>query len=237
MLYRANITFHDYFFFASFDYKVVLSQDVIHNYALMYAIWNMARFASRYTPHYREDLPTMGYYATPAKPIGNTDYNRWQRKRGHNLTHFDQIKLSYNSLSELCVSRMEKASSNLPISGSYYKFKPLTSYTFYLLTTYEPRRIIRIGKKNSVAGVHFEKQNKYSVKHGVHKPDHIVNVSDVPKNSRFLEGTVMYGFPTPLVADSKIESDFIQIENNKMIQTIQMPDTTLYPALNNLKMA
>lgn len=227
-LFKAILTTHDFFFFASFDYKVGFTQDAIHNYAIMYALWDKARFASAYIPHYLEDLPTMEYYATPARPTGGSDYNRW---RNHRYTHFDTLKVSYNSLTEISASKTERGITNIPINGSYYKFRPLTSYEFYILSECQPKRLIRIGKKFSIAELQLQRIHKFSKKHGRHWPDHFVNVSDIPQGSRFLEGTFMHGFPTPLVSDALIESHHLEIEGSN--KTIQLPNTKLYPVLEN----
>jgi hypothetical protein len=121
----------------------------------MYSLWNKARFASVYTPHYREDLPTMGYYATPARPIGGSDYRDWKNDKP---THFDLLKVTYNSLTELPASKKtEQGTINIPINGSYYKFRPLTSFEFYILSERRPKRIIRIRKKFSMQNFDYEK--------------------------------------------------------------------------------
>lgn len=227
-LYRVILTTHDFFFFASFDYKIGFTQDAIHNYALMYALWNKARFASVYIPHYSKDLSAMQYYATPARPIGGSEYRAWKY---HRPTHFDNLKVTYNSLTEASASKMEKGTTNIPISGSYYKFKPLTSFEFYILSEYQPRRLIRIGKKLSIAELRARRIDRFSVKRRKHRPDHLVNVSDVPQGARILEGTLMYGFPTPLISGALIESNHIEIEDSD--KTIQLPNPKLYPFLTN----
>jgi CRISPR type I-D-associated protein Csc1 len=228
-LFKAVLTAHDFFFFASFDYKIGFTQDAIHNYAIMYALWNKARFASAYIPHYLEDLPTMEFYATPARPIGSSDFRVW---KNYKHTHFDTLKVTYNSLTEISASKMEQsATTNIPINSSYYKFRPLTSYEFYILSEYQPKRLIRIGKKFSIAELQLQGIDSFSKKHGRHSPDHFVNVSDIPQGSRFLEGTFIHGFPTPLVTDAIIESDYMEIEDSK--RTIQLPNTKLYPVLEN----
>lgn len=230
-IFRVILTAHDFFFFASFDYRVGATQDAIHNYALMYALWNKARFASAYIPHYLEDLPSMGYYATPARPTGRSDYRAWKY---HKPTHFDPVKVTYNSLTETSTSRMEKVTINIPLSSSYYKFRPLTNYEFFLLSTHEPKGLIRTGKKFSIARLQAQRLNDFVIKHGKHRPSHFVNLSDMPKGAHLLEGTLMYGFPTPLITDALIESDYIEVSQDERTYRIQIPATELYPAVANL---
>jgi CRISPR type I-D-associated protein Csc1 len=233
-LFRVILEVQDFYFFASFDYKIGLTQDAIHNYSLMYALWNKARFASRNTPHYLEDLPSMQYYATPARPIGSPDLKRW---RNHRPTHFDRVRVTYNSLTEISASKMEQVTINIPLISSYYKFPPLTNYEFYLLSPHEPKGLIRIGKKLSPARLKVTKLDNFTIRHEKykHRPDHFVNMSDIPKGTKFLEGTIMYGFPTPLVANAVLESDYyIEVSQNNETNTIQLPSVDRYPTISNL---
>jgi CRISPR type I-D-associated protein Csc1 len=231
--YRVTIEPHDFFFFATFDYRIGISQDAIHNYSLMYALWKNARFASAYTPHYLEDLATMEYYATPARPIGEPDMNR--RKKGR-PTHFDLIKVTYNSISELSTERMEKTTVNVPASSSYYKFPPLTCYEFFLLSNEPMKSIIRIGKKFTIARLTYEELSQPRRVHDTRNPDHLVNLRDIRNVAKFRSGRILYGFPSPLVADAQFESDYIQAEDNKKrMVLIQIPNTDFYKSLKGLE--
>lgn len=232
-VYHVAIEPHDFFFFATFDYRIGIAQDAIHNYSLMYALWKSARFASAYTPHYLEDLATMEFYATPAKPVGEA--NMTLRKKGR-LTHFDRVKVTYNSISELSTLKMEKTTVNLPASSSYYKFSPLTCYEFFLLSNEPMKSLIRIGKKFSIARLTYEELSEAVRIHDTRNPDHLVNLRDVRNVAKFRSGRILYGFPTPLVADAQFESDFIQAEDSKKrTVSIQLPNTDFYRSLKGLE--
>jgi len=230
--YRVTLIPHDFLFFATFDYRIGIPQDVIHNYSLMYALWEKGRFVSAYTPHYLEDLATMEFYATPARPIGEPDTLRWKTGRP---THFDRVKMTYNSISELTTLKMEKVDVNIPESGIYYKFPPLTYYEFFLLSKKPMKRLIRIGKKFCIAGLQYEELVNISRIKGTYSPNHIVNPTDMPKGTIFRSGRFLYGFPTRLIAEGVFESDFMRAEDSKGKKLlIQMPNTDLYQSLQEL---
>jgi CRISPR type I-D-associated protein Csc1 len=230
--YRVTLVPHDFFFFATFDYHIGIPQDAIHNYSLMYALWEKGRFASACTPHYLEDLVTMQFYATPARPIGEPDTLRWGTDRP---THFDRVKMTYNSISELSTQKMEQVTVNIPVSGVYYKFPPLTYYEFFLLSKQPMKGLIRIGKKSCIARLQYEELINIFHIRGTHAPNHLVNIADIPKGTVFKEGRFLYGFPTPLIAEGMFDSDFIQAEDSKGKRLlIQMPNIDLYQSLQEL---
>jgi len=224
----------DFFFFSTFDYKVGMPQDAIHNYALMYAIWNKARFAAGCEAHYLTDLQKMDYYATPARPVGKADFRDWSRG---GPTHFDRVKVTYNSISELVAIRISKVQTNIPAQSSYYKFPPLTCYEFYLISKEKPKSLIRIGKKFVPARLQVQKLKKCSLKNGRYSPDHLVNIADLPSDAKIQEYTMMFGFPTPLMAHVVVESEFIEAYDDYGRRiTVQAPNREIYKALPDLNL-
>ncbi|MEM2930787.1 MAG: hypothetical protein QW797_08030 [Thermoproteota archaeon] len=209
-----------------------MPQDAIHNYALMYALWNKARFAAGYKAHYLTDLQKMDYYATPAHPVGKPDLKDWI---GSRPTHFDRVKITYNSISELAAIRMGKVQTNIPAQSSYYKFPPLTCYEFYLISKEEPKNLIRIGKKFIPARLQVQKLKKCLLRNGRHSPCHLVNMADLPSGAKIQECTIMFGFPTPLMAHVVVESEFIEAcDNCGQRITVQTPNREIYKSLPDL---
>ncbi|MEO9028827.1 MAG: type I-D CRISPR-associated protein Cas5/Csc1 [Ktedonobacteraceae bacterium] len=119
-IYRCDLVFHDYLFFATTERgKVAETGPFIHNYALTYALgWATAPWYNEIQqPHYREQLARVEKrYVTPASLV-----------RGSYIT------TQYNTMSESY--RLTKTqSAGYPDWGFIKCFRPGSAFRFYVLS-------------------------------------------------------------------------------------------------------
>jgi len=226
---RANLvlmTCHDYLFYASQDYGATAQpSNIIGSYALMYAvnqsIPEVRRAVSGNKPHYDEDLPKMKVYATPAAFVDNFPYfhseskTRWlghQVQLGGTLKqtwHRGSLeKITWNSIGESLLDKMQQDNVNIPKVGAYYKHPPMASFYFYAIGEPIPR-VIRIGKKYIPARLNVNPLN-FTMKTGVFKPTCPVNVADLPKKTHMRSGSILTIPPAPVLMDSELEGDYLE---------------------------
>lgn len=223
------MTCHDYLFYASQDYGATAQPaDFIGSYALMYAvnqgIPDVRRAMSGNKPHYDEDLPKMRVYATPAAFVDDYPYlqsesqNRWlsrQVQLGGTLKQAWRRgaleKITWNSIGESLLDKMQQDNLNIPKVGSYYKHPPMTSFYFYTIGEPIPR-IIRIGKKYTPARLNVIPL-KSKEKSGIFQPTCPVNVADLPKKTKIRSGSVLMIPPTPILIASKLKGEYIECED------------------------
>lgn len=177
-LYKCQLEPHDFLFFASRDLaKIGITEKIIHNTALNYAINYTSRvisFSSQ--PDYNRDIQKFSIRVTPAYP----------------LQRISEVGFSYNAVNDIDVST--DAVGNYPTVGKYYKidlgliqviggkknFKA-TKLEFFALSFGDLplRRIIRLGKKDNCCIVKSEELQevkfKETSKQNIVKPSHPIN--------------------------------------------------------------
>lgn len=225
-----HLTCHDYFFYASKDYGATAQPaDIIGSYALMYAVNQQVpevrRALSGNTPHYDEDLPKMKVYATPAAFVD--DFPRTQEPKTRWMSSQVQLgetlnqawrkkaleKITWNSIGESLLDKMQLDNLNIPKVGAYYKHSPLSSFYFYAVGEPLPR-VIRIGKKYIAARLKVT-PIMFKEKSGVFHPTCPVNVTDLPKKTQIRSGSIMMIPPTPVLLASELEGEYLECMDAK----------------------
>ena len=162
----------------------------------------------------------MKIYATPAAPVNSFPYtsstnNRWlehQIQLGGPLNQSWQPasleKITWNSVGESLLDKMQPDRLNIPKVGAYYKFPPLSSFYFYTVGGSVPS-VFRIGKKYSTARLNVIALESEEKK-GMFQPTCPVNVSDLPKETKIRKGSILTIPPTPLLIASELEGSYLE---------------------------
>jgi len=177
-LYICRLEPHDFLFFASRDLaKIGVTEKVIHSTALNYAINQVSRIISFSSqPEYDLDLQNFSIRVTPARP----------------LSAVPEIAFSYNAVNDLDMST--EATGNYPTVGKYHKIDlgiiqmlrgrknfEFSSFEFFAFSFDDlpPRRIIRLGKKDSYCIVKSEELNYIKLRKAKEEnpiePSHLIN--------------------------------------------------------------
>ncbi len=238
------MTCHDYLFYASRDYGATAKPaDFIGNYALMYAMNRrtpeIRRMIDGTTPHYNEDLSRMPVYVTPAAFVDDFPHEvstgqSWIKssvllgamRKGH-WNRGNMTRLTWNSIGESLLERMEQDNINLPKKGAYYQHPPLSSLYFYAVGESLPT-VFRLGKKYSPVRASFypldvrEKEGRFT-------PTCPVTVSDLPESTRILRGSLLTVPPTPTLILSELEGKYIEGKDPEgVVHRFPIPDTEKY---------
>lgn len=239
-IHRATITSHDFFFYVSREIRVGIPTGIIHNTALMYAINTglpqTQRNASGTKPHYSEDYKIFLTYATPAEPI-ESDIAVLSGGKAEFAHSTAPQRISYNSVDSTFLISMEtsvfhprKAKLAHPKLGSYMKYPPLTSYQFFTVGN-TGTRVIRLGKKLSPAVLLYQRLEDIELKKGIFYPDHPVAISDLPEESKLLEGNVVV-LPNGLVAtNAKIQGEYYEGKLNRETLRVAAPRRDLFASV------
>lgn len=232
-VYLAHLTVHDFFFYVSRELKVGIPSEYISNTALMYALNTHIPFTHRLVagvkPHYEEDFRKFTIYATPAvlQPLHFLVGD--QRIRGDYGGTL--VKITYNSVGELLAYAMEKEKVNIPKIGAYYRFAPLTSFTFYTVGGMGPA-VIRIGKKYVQARVRYTPL-KCSRKKGISELSHPVPSKDLA-GTRLVRGIVVPTLPYPLILQPVIEGEYFECTDPRGdTHRVLVPPRNLYESVSS----
>lgn len=212
-----HLTSHDFLFYASQDYGASARPvGLIGNYALMYGLNRNVPEVRRLVstgnrPHYDEDLPKMRIYATPAAPALGSSLDA-RPKIGLNRFDFSsvprQTEITWNSTGSSLLWTMPKEKINIPKTGSYHKFVPLTTFYFYTMGE-QPSGVLRIGKKYTSARLERTPLDAKMTK-GTFAPTCPVNVVDLPRETEILSGSLVKLPPVPLLLDAELKGDYVQ---------------------------
>jgi hypothetical protein len=202
-------------------------------YAINTASTQTQRNASGTKPHYLEDYKIFSTYATPAEPIesdvtvlsgGKTEFTHSTAPQG----------ISYNSVDSTFLISMEasifhprKAKLAHPKLGSYMKYPPLTSYQFFTIGN-KGARIMRLGKKSSPVALLYQELEDIELKRGIFHPHHPVAMSDLPEESKLLEGMILV-LPNGLVAtNAKIQGEYYEGKVERETLRVSAPRRNLF---------
>lgn len=220
-IYTALLSTHDFFHFASKDYGGGVTENVIHNTALMYSlnrhIPTVQRVASGNIPHYEEDFKRFQIYSTPAQLSTDEAILGSQRIAWRNFG--GMIKITYNSVDSPFVFSMEGPSflrevspslkEAVPKMGSYLKLPPLSTFTFFTIGGRGPN-LIRIGKKLPPARVAYTQVKDVVEKTGRFKASHLVNLLDLPRSTKLRSGTIIRIPPSPITMGAELDGTFLE---------------------------
>ncbi len=212
-----HLTSHDFFFYASQDYGASARPvGLIGNYALMYGLNrytpNVRRtISSGNKPHYDEDLPRMSVYATPAAPTSDFSIDCRPRIGADRISFESDLiltELTWNSTGSSLLWTMPKEKINIPKTGSYHKFIPLTTFYFYTVGGKLPG-ILRVGKKYTSARLEMIPL-EVEMKEGRFVATCPVNLIDLPEETEILSGSLVKVPPAPLLLDAELKGRYVQ---------------------------
>ncbi len=246
------MTCHDFLYYASQDYGAVARpSNIIGNYALMYALNRQTpairRLTSQNSPHYEEDLPRMPVYAPPAGFVDDVPYHlpgstdRWFRKQvplcGTTRVPWKQGSaqmITWNSIGESLLDKMEQDNLNLPKVGAYYRHPPLSFFYFYSIGLPVPS-VVRIGKKYIPARLAITPLNVIT-KIGVFQPTCPVTVADLPENTKIRSGSLLTIPPTPVVLAAELEGPYFECtDEHGLIHRFPIPKKESYRTVWNME--
>ncbi len=194
--YTYTLTNLDFLYFATREVaqRAIFTKDVIHNYALMYALNSHFRITSPHSGTSRKIVPTPKYkelkdpstrfyipfHISPAKLTKTTSL----------ISHF------FNSVGTTISYAIEEDRDkklNFPRIGSYQKISPLAEYTG-VLSSPEPlpkTLIIRLGKKKAPCRITFTSlsgslrsiKTPVNIENAVNPNDIIANPKSLPSYS------------------------------------------------------
>ena len=239
-IYRALISFHDFFFYASREYGGrAITEELIHNYALMYALNNFSRLVAKPTPYYEDDLPKFSIYATPARPYRGIAF---VSRRKFNWDWNDPVWISYNAIDSYLLFSMEKEKILnrkfvVPKYGAYQRYPPLDTFEFFVIGKKPGRSLIRIGKKLAPARVRYFKCVEIKERRGLFSPSHIVNAYEIRNTHEIVSGTILTIPPTPVIIDARLrgsyyECRYLNENNNEKKAIIVKPDPQFYKGVD-----
>lgn len=246
------MTCHDFLYYASQDYgSVARPADIIGNYALMYAINRQVpqirRLTARNTPYYDEDLQRMQVYTTPASfvdvfPVYQTGgASRWLRTQVQLCGSMKEawsrdppVMITWNSIGESLLDKMEQDNLNLPKVGAYYRHPPLSFFYFYSIGLPVPS-VVRIGKKYIPARLAITPLN-VNTKTGVFQPTCPVTVADLPENTKIRSGSLLTIPPTPVVLAAELEGPYFECtDEHGLIHRFPIPKKESYRTVWNME--
>lgn len=231
--YRCILTLHDFFFYISREFRVGVPAPFINNTALLYALNRylpeVQRLISGTKPHYSQDFPIFSLYATPASlyndkrvSIGEKE-SLWQHES-------EPVKISYNSVDSPLVFMMKPETVALPKVGAYFKYPPLNTFEFFTIGG-KGNNLIRIGKKLVPARLKYTKLQNVEKKSGKFKPNHAVNLLDLPKETEVLKGTLHIVPPTSIMSNAELNGQYLIGKINTKTFRVAKPDFTKYSGI------
>lgn len=195
---------HDFLWFASFDSGAIsITEPVVHNYALSYAISNFNRvLANTAIPTYEEDLEVMNWYTCPAKAIRSA-----------------RTALMWNAIDTKTQTTEDPAfeKANTPKFGTRHVLVPWPATVFetyiFSKTGQKPPRVIRLGKKRAPCVLESEELNLQGFREmKVAKPTHLVNPLDT---NGTLESYRIVTIMPSLLVDEAVILDAVVFKDRK----------------------
>ena len=202
----------------------------VGNYALMYAInrkvSDIQRNASGTVPFYKEDMPKMSIYATPASvtseskvPLAPHTIIRWENQ--------PQAYITFNSVNTI-TQLTETDRVNLPQIGRKAKCPPLNSFDFFAIGG-NPSGVVRLGKKQVPCRVHAVTLNVERVSSDIFRPSHPVSLEDLtgltPKDIKRAE---LIRQTPPLLVNAYLKAEHYVCSDSLNTYYIAKPDARKY---------
>jgi CRISPR type I-D-associated protein Csc1 len=230
-VYRCQLVAHDYLFFTTLGFRNTTMTNYIGNYALIYAINRhiqaIQRNASGTKPYYRQDLPKISIYATPASsssepkvPIAIDKIFAWENQ--------PRVYITFNSVDTL-TQLTETGRANLPKIGQKAKHPPLNSFEFFAIGG-NPHGIIRLGKKQIPCRIFASPLKVERLSTGIFTPSHPVNPADLPSLlPEDIERAELIRQTPPLFVNARLKATHYVCSDGKKTFHIAKPDPNKYP--------
>lgn len=229
-IYKCRLVAHDYLFFSTMGFRDTKMTNYIGNYALMYAInrktSDIQRNASGTVPFYKEDLPRIKIYSTPAfttaeskVPITENNVINWGNQ--------PQFYVTFNSVNTI-TQLTETNRVNLPQIGRKAKFPPLNSFEFFTIGG-TPSGVVRLGKKQVACRIFSVPLKVKEISSNIFHPSHPINLEDltslVPtdiKNAELIKQT------PPLIVNAYLKAEHYVCSDSSNTYNILKPDSKKY---------
>ena len=230
LIYKCRLVAHDYLFFSTIGFRDTTMTNYLGNYALMYAINRkinaVQRNASGTVPFYKEDLPKMAIYATPASfaseskvPIAPDRIIQWENQ--------PQAYVTFNSVNTI-TQLTETERANLPQIGRKAKHPPLNSFDFFAIGG-NPRGIIRLGKKQVPCRIYSVPLGVNKVSSSIFQSSHPINLEDLtgwtPEDIKSAE---LIRQTPPLLVNARLKAQHYICSDGIKTYHIAKPDASRY---------
>ncbi len=238
-VFLLRITVHDFYRYASRELgRISETAPYVHNTALSYAVNRLSpihRVATDLIPHYEDDFPQMRIYVTPAAMWGGA-----RPAVGSSTVKFgwspDRAALTQNAVNT-ATQVTEVESRVFPALITYMSYQPLTTFRAYSIGG-APPPVVRIGKKEPPARVISEGLSDVKLRRGVFRPDHPVNPTDLPRETRVIRAELYDLRPCPLLLDAELDGPhLVGRDGSGGRHRIALPDPARYrgvPGLGSL---
>ena len=232
-MYRCRLVAHDYLFFTTLGFRDTTMTNYIGNYALIYAINRhvqaIQRNASGTRPCYRQDLPKVSIYATPASisseseiPLAGGKAFTWENQ--------PKVYITFNSVNTL-TQLTQTGRANLPEIGRKAKYPPLNSFDFFAIGG-NPHGVIRLGKKQVPCRIFATPLTVERLLTGIFSPSHPVNFADLPSllPEDIESAELIYQTP-PLLVNARLRAAHYVCTDGKKTFYVAEPDPNKYPTV------
>jgi len=205
----------------------------VGNYALMYAINRhihaVHRNASGTVPFYKQDLPKMSIYATPAYISSESEVPITMDK-SVNWGNQPQVYITFNSVNTL-TQLTETGRLNLPQIGRKAKFPPLNSFDFFAIGG-NPSGVIRLGKKQVACRIFAIPLIVERFLTGSFNPSHPINPTDLAGLAvGDIESAELIRQTPPLLVNARLRAPHYVCSDGKRTFRIAKPDPEIYQSV------
>jgi CRISPR type I-D-associated protein Csc1 len=210
-------------------FRDTVMTNCIGNYALMYAINRytdaVQRNASGTVPFYKDDMPKMSIYSSPA--FMATEFSIPIQSKMIRWENQPQIYLTFNSVNTM-TQLTETARANLPQIGRKAKYPPLNSFEFFTIGG-NPQGIVRLGKKQVPCRIYTYQLSIERSSSDIFQSSHPINLDDLEgwspgdiKNAELIRQT------PPLLVNARLKAKHYICTDGKRRYYIARPDPDKY---------
>jgi len=195
-------------------------------YAINRKISDIQRNASGTVPFYKEDIPKMSIYATPAfvaseskVPLAPCNIIQWENQP-HAYVTFNSV----NTITQLT----ETVRVNLPQIGRKAKCPPLNSFNFFAIGG-NPGGVVRLGKKQVPCRIYAVPLNVDKVSSSIFHPSHPINLEDLTGwASEDIKSAELIMQTPPLLVNARLKAEHYVCSDNVNTYRIAKPDASKY---------
>lgn len=231
-IYKCRLVAHDYLFFSTTGFRDTTMKNYIGNYALMYAInrktSDIQRNASGTVPFYKEDLPKMKIYATPA--FGTSDS---KVPLAHNIIKWQnqpQTYITFNSVNTI-TQLTETSRVNLPQIGRKAKCQPLNSFDFFAIGG-NPAGVVRLGKKQVPCRIYANPLSVKEVASNIFHPSHPINLEDLTEwTPKDIKSAELIRQTPPLLVNAYLKAEHYVCSDSVKTYYVVKPDACKYQSV------
>jgi len=233
-IYRCLLSCHDYLFYVSRELKVGVTEHVIGNTALHYAINTHMPSVQRTTStdkwHYPEDRKIFTIYATPAELLPHPLCLIGDSRVSPDV-NTSPVKISFNAVDDTLVFKMKEEKIAIPKVGAYMKYPALTGFEFFAIGGRGPP-VIRIGKKLIPARIFYRRLENVEPADGEFSPSHAVAVQDLPSETRISAGSIIFLPNSAILTGGTLDGEHYKCKDGDGLYYIAKPDTRIFSSVS-----